>query len=52
MRRKFWDTSSGRVTQEYAWEVGGLRCLAFDRDGFRAAVAGTEKKIVVWDLDE
>ena len=49
---KFWDTSSWRVTQEYAWEVGGLRCIAFDRDGFRAAAAGTGKKIVVWDLDE
>jgi WD40 repeat protein len=49
---KFWDTSSWRVAQEYAWEVGGLRCIAFDRDGFRAAAAGTGKKIVVWDLDE
>lgn len=49
---KFWDTSSWRVTQEYAWEVGGLRCIAFDRDGFRAAAAGTGKKIVVWDLDD
>ncbi|HEX3152078.1 MAG TPA: WD40 repeat domain-containing protein [Gemmataceae bacterium] len=48
---KFWDPSTGQLATEYAWEVGGLRCLAFAPDGTTAATGGTGKKIVVWDLD-
>jgi hypothetical protein len=40
------------VGREYNWKVGGLTALAVAPDGLTAAVAGSEKKIVVWDLDD
>jgi WD40 repeat protein len=49
---KMWDTSGWHLVREYAWQVGGLKCLAFSRDG-QVGVAGSDKKkIVVWDLDD
>jgi WD40 repeat protein len=48
---KFFDTSSWKLQTELAWQVGGLRCIAFSRDGMLAAVGGYGKKVVVWDLD-
>jgi WD40 repeat protein len=48
---KVWDTSSWRLVREFAWQVGGLRCLAFSPDGMTAAAGGTGKKVVVWDVD-
>jgi WD40 repeat protein len=48
---KFWDTSSWKLAHEFAWQVGGLRCLAFAPDGLTAAAGGTGRKIVVWDVD-
>jgi WD40 repeat protein len=48
---KFWDTSTWELRAEYAWQAGGLRCLAFSPDGTLAAAGGTGKKVVVWDVD-
>ena len=48
---KFWDAATGGLAAEYAWAVGGLRCVAFAPDGSVAAAGGTGKKVVVWDLD-
>ena len=49
---KFWDTAGWQLAKEYAWEVGGLRCLAFSRDGLVAATGGMKNRVVVWDLDD
>jgi WD40 repeat protein len=48
---KFWDTSSWKLAREFAWQIGGLRCLAFAPDGMTAAAGGAGRKIVVWDVD-
>ncbi len=49
---KLWDTSGWRLAREYAWQIGGLKSLAFSPDGMLAAAGGDKKKIVVWDLDD
>jgi WD40 repeat protein len=48
---KAWDLSSFRVSWEFAWEVGQLKCVAAAPDGMRAAAGGHRGQIVVWDLD-
>ncbi|MGL4551618.1 MAG: WD40 repeat domain-containing protein [Gemmataceae bacterium] len=48
---KFFDTSSWQMRHELAWNVGGLRVIAFSPDGMLAAAGGWGKKVVVWDLD-
>jgi WD40 repeat protein len=48
---KLFDTRSWKVQTELAWQVGGLRALAFSRDGALAATGGKGKKVVVWDLE-
>jgi WD40 repeat protein len=47
-----WDARTWTVGREYNWKVGGLTALAVAPDGSTAAVAGAEKKVVVWDLDD
>jgi WD40 repeat protein len=49
---KLWDTSSWRLAREYAWQIGGLKCLAFSQDGMLAAAGSDKKKIIVWDMDD
>jgi WD40 repeat protein len=49
---KMWDTSSWNLAREYAWEIGGLKCLAFSRNGHLGAAGSEKKRIVVWDLDD
>jgi WD40 repeat protein len=48
---KFFDTSAWQMRHELAWKVGGLRAIAFSKDGMLAAAGGAGKKVVVWDLD-
>jgi hypothetical protein len=44
-----WDAAGTRL-QRYDWGVGAPIAAAFARDGMRAAVGGTLRRIVVWDL--
>jgi WD40 repeat protein len=48
---KFFDTGSWSLRHELAWDVGGLRAIAFSHNGMLAAAGGGSKKVVVWDLD-
>jgi len=53
---KLYDTTTWKVTRQFAWKIGQLRSVCFSPDGSRAAVIGTgEKKtggkVVVWDMD-
>jgi WD40 repeat protein len=49
---KLWDTSGWRLDREYAWQVGGLKCLAFSPDGMLAAAGSDKNRVVLWDLDD
>jgi WD40 repeat protein len=49
---KCWDTADWRLIREYAWNIGGLGCVAVAPDGMTAAAGSAKKKIVVWDLDD
>jgi WD40 repeat protein len=48
---KFFDASSWSLHHELAWDIGGLRAIAFSRDGMLAAAGGVRGKVVVWDFD-
>ncbi len=48
---KFWDATTWRLVTEFAWQAGGLRCLAFSPDGLTAAAGGTGNTVVLWDVD-
>jgi WD40 repeat protein len=48
---KVWDTSSWGLSAEFAWSIGGLRCVAYCPDGATAATGGMKKAIVLWDTE-
>jgi WD40 repeat protein len=48
---QFWDTANWKEMKTFAWDIGGLRCVAFAQDGLRAACGGDKGKIMVWDVD-
>lgn len=48
---KFFDTTSWGLHTEMAWQIGGLRAIAFSRCGTLAAAGSSKNKVVVWDLD-
>jgi len=48
---KLYDAASGAVRQEFAWEIGRLRSVAFSPDGMLAAAGSDTGKVVVWDVD-
>jgi WD40 repeat protein len=47
---RMWDTAVLEVRAELAWQIGGLKCVAFAPDGLRAAAGGEKGSVVVWDL--
>jgi len=49
---KCWEADSGREVSSYDWRIGRVNCVAFAPDGLRAAAAGDEGKIIVWDVEE
>jgi WD40 repeat protein len=49
---KSWDAATGQVRQSFSWPVGGVRAVAYAPDGLRAAAAGDQGRIAVWDVDE
>jgi WD40 repeat protein len=46
-----WDAAGARL-QRYDWGVRAPIAAVFAPDGMRAAVGGTDGRIVVWDLDD
>jgi WD40 repeat protein len=48
---KIWDTATWELRTELAWQIGGLKCVAFAPDGMRAACGGDRGRVVVWDVD-
>jgi WD40 repeat protein len=47
-----WDTESGREIASWDWRIGTINSVAFAPDGLTAAAAGSNKKLVVWDLED
>jgi WD40 repeat protein len=48
---RYWDPASWRQREEFAWQAGKLKCVAFAPDGMRAAAGGDKGHVVVWDVD-
>jgi WD40 repeat protein len=48
---KMWNAANGRELASFAWPVGRVSGVVFAPDGMRAAAAGDEGRIVVWDVD-
>lgn len=47
---RFWDVITGKQQHAFDWEIGPVHCVAFSKDGMRAA-AGGDKGVIIWDLD-
>ena len=48
---KFYDTLTWEVARTFTWDIGGIRSVAFSRDGTLAAAGSDKGKVVVWDVD-
>ena len=48
---RLWDVPARRPTARWDFGVGTINDVAFSSDGLMAAVAGSNKLAVVWDLD-
>lgn len=48
---RMWGTATWACERAFAWNVGPLRAVAVSPDGARAACAGDQGRVVVWDLD-
>ncbi len=49
---RFWDPATGVERAVFEWPVGRVAAATFSPDGLRAAVAGDNGSIVIWDVDE
>ncbi len=49
---KWWNVSIGRERQNFNWSIGAISTAVYAPDGLRAAAAGDDGKIVIWDVDE
>jgi WD40 repeat protein len=47
---KSWNTDVWSLREQFAWEIGSLKCVAFAPDGLRAAAGGEKGQTVVWDM--
>jgi WD40 repeat protein len=48
---RLWDPATWTCERSFAWDIGPLRAVAVAPDGTRAAVAGDQGRVVVWDLE-
>ena len=48
---RYWDVAVLKPICTLAWDVGGLRSIAFSPDGLLAAAGSDTGTVVVWDVD-
>lgn len=48
---KLWNPQTGEEQKSFDWGIGEIRAVAFSADGLLGAAAGTDGKVVVWDVD-
>ncbi len=48
---RLWNPATGAELRAFAWDIGELHATAFSADGLLGAAAGTNGKVVVWDVD-
>ncbi len=53
---RFLDAATGAEVSRFDWNAGGgkvgrVRCLAFSPDGLTCAAGGSDRRLVVWDVD-
>jgi WD40 repeat protein len=46
-----WDTATWQPVQQYGWEIGRLRAVAFAPDGLTCAAGSDTGKVVLFDVD-
>jgi WD40 repeat protein len=46
-----WDTTTGQPGPTFNWRVGGVWSVALAPDGLTCAAAGSQGRIVIWDVD-
>ncbi len=46
-----WDVHAGQPVARWDWQIGRVNQVAFAPDGMTAAAAGSDRLLVVWDLD-
>jgi WD40 repeat protein len=47
-----WDTRTGAEVKRYNWQIGRILSVAFAPDGMTAAAGGSNRRIVIWDVEE
>jgi WD40 repeat protein len=47
----FWDVGSWQLRSEMNWQIGNVRTMVLAPDGMTAAVGGSNRSILVWDLE-
>lgn len=47
----FWDTATGQELSRFDWGIGQVQSLAFSPDGLTCAAGGSNRKLVIWDVE-
>jgi WD40 repeat protein len=46
-----WDAKTGKAGPAFDWAIGAISAVEFAPDGLTCAAAGTNGRVVVWDVD-
>jgi WD40 repeat protein len=49
---RFLDAASGAEIRQFRWNTGRIQCLAFSPDGLTCAAGCSDRRLVIWDVDD